>query len=523
MANMECLNNEDHLESVLSNEEQLNSEIDNVVEIVKKYIGSETDYIRVIVDNTTYTIRAELTEQAIENIGKFEVEIVSTLPTENISSTTIYLLPVQNGDSNNYYEEYLYTNEQWELIGTTRIDLSNYATLDTDQEFTGEKSFNKLNIVGENMVPVYEDILQTVTYTYNIENIPSQNPYGFALNEAGYYESTNKGVDKSYAMCKVSFTMYRQDDLIIELINYAESSYDFGVFSHLDKTLSESSNEDTDSSLVYKSYKSEHSGVPTTLTYSQVPAGEHFITIKFRKDSSTAVANDSLQFRIASPTGTADIYVPTIVDYVNYKALISLDEDNNLTINDDKVLTNSNIEKLVDFTNFATTNTDQEITGQKTFASPITNNNNNWGYGLSIATENTPSFAKCYVTTDEYGLSILLGRTNSNSSLPSEAVILGGGNGNKLGNCSVCAGLSSYAGTFSSAFGFGAVAQANYSIQLGQGSNNTANNFQVWDYPMLDKSTGKIPLDRMPTELADLSTQVGDISTLLDTINGESV
>ena len=41
-------------------------------------------------------------------------------------------------------------------------------------------------------------------------------------------------------------------------------------------------------------------------------------------------------------------------------------------------------------------------------------------------------------------------------------------------------------------------ATANYAIQLGQGTNSTANTFQVYTYQMLDGTTGKIPMARLP-------------------------
>lgn len=44
-----------------------------------------------------------------------------------------------------------------------------------------------------------------------------------------------------------------------------------------------------------------------------------------------------------------------------------------------------------------------------------------------------------------------------------------------------------------------AVASAAGSIQLGGGTNNTANSFQIWTYPMLDGTTGKIPVERLPS------------------------
>lgn len=61
---------------------------------------------------------------AIENINSFEVAIVNGLPSENIDDHTIYFVPEQEGSST--YNEYMYVNNRWELIGTTTIDLSNY-------------------------------------------------------------------------------------------------------------------------------------------------------------------------------------------------------------------------------------------------------------------------------------------------------------------------------------------------------------------------------------------------------------
>jgi len=77
----------------------------------------------------------------INEIPKFDIEIVQSLPTQDISTTTIYLVP--NGDnplSGNGYEEYIYINNNWELIGTTNIDLSDYYTKEEVDELIEENS-----------------------------------------------------------------------------------------------------------------------------------------------------------------------------------------------------------------------------------------------------------------------------------------------------------------------------------------------------------------------------------------------
>ena len=55
-------------------------------------------------------------------------QIVDTLPTENISTSTIYLVPSTKPEAENIYDEYIYVNNNWEHIGSTSIDLSDYVT-----------------------------------------------------------------------------------------------------------------------------------------------------------------------------------------------------------------------------------------------------------------------------------------------------------------------------------------------------------------------------------------------------------
>lgn len=47
------------------------------------------------------------------------------LPAQGDSSK-IYLVSVSSSESNNIYEEYIYINNSYELIGTTEVDLSDY-------------------------------------------------------------------------------------------------------------------------------------------------------------------------------------------------------------------------------------------------------------------------------------------------------------------------------------------------------------------------------------------------------------
>ena len=61
--------------------------------------------------------------------GSIKMIIVQALPTENIDESAIYLLPLENPtEEGNNYAEYIYVNNQWELLGRigVQVDLTDY-------------------------------------------------------------------------------------------------------------------------------------------------------------------------------------------------------------------------------------------------------------------------------------------------------------------------------------------------------------------------------------------------------------
>lgn len=83
--------------------------------------------------STTYATKAE-----VSSIPKFAIQVVTELPTSNISNTTVYLLKT-GSESNNLYTEYIYVNNAWEKLGTQAMDLSGYLTK-ADAEKTYQKT-----------------------------------------------------------------------------------------------------------------------------------------------------------------------------------------------------------------------------------------------------------------------------------------------------------------------------------------------------------------------------------------------
>ena len=70
----------------------------------------------------TYT-KAEV-DALVNTISSLTLDIVSELPTSDISTTTIYLIETSAGS--NIYMQYAYINSAWAQLGTTQIDLTGY-------------------------------------------------------------------------------------------------------------------------------------------------------------------------------------------------------------------------------------------------------------------------------------------------------------------------------------------------------------------------------------------------------------
>lgn len=89
--------------------------------------NAETGFITVAVDNLiNYYTKTEVND-LIGQITSISFEVVDVLP-QTGEANKIYLVPSTEGQPQNGYDEYIYVNESWEKIGSTDIDLSQYAT-----------------------------------------------------------------------------------------------------------------------------------------------------------------------------------------------------------------------------------------------------------------------------------------------------------------------------------------------------------------------------------------------------------
>ena len=87
-----------------------------------------------------------INNQSILGSGNIAIDfsfynLVTELPTSNIDTNKIYVLPSESSGDKNLYTEYMYINGSWEIIGTyaASVNLDGYAT----QEWVNEQAFAK--------------------------------------------------------------------------------------------------------------------------------------------------------------------------------------------------------------------------------------------------------------------------------------------------------------------------------------------------------------------------------------------
>ena len=102
--------------------------IDSSIEALKTKVGNKAEGdtqasgLYKLISDTKAALRSEIT-----SIPKFAIEVVESLPVDNISASTVYL--VKDKESvGDLYTEYIYVNGAWENLGKQTVDLSSYST-----------------------------------------------------------------------------------------------------------------------------------------------------------------------------------------------------------------------------------------------------------------------------------------------------------------------------------------------------------------------------------------------------------
>lgn len=135
-------------------------------------LKNDTNFITDTVSNLKNYYNKNEVKELIGKASSLKFEVVTTLPTSNISSSTIYLKKIGT-EGTNIYEEYLYVNNRWEMIGNTSVDLSNYVQKDELIPIVTENSKEAFELELKEVESEYE-IVETNKYlTPNDRQVPT--------------------------------------------------------------------------------------------------------------------------------------------------------------------------------------------------------------------------------------------------------------------------------------------------------------------------------------------------------------
>lgn len=154
----------------------LESEIPDVSNFITNTVDNLVNYYK-----KSETFTKQEVNDLISAITTMDIRVVQTLPTEDISTTTIYFVPKTTAGTNDVYDEYVYVSNAWEHIGSTDIDLSGYQTkIDSSHKLSSDlvDDSNQTNkFVTEN---------EKTTWNTEIENFKSLNDLGIVTLDEFY-------------------------------------------------------------------------------------------------------------------------------------------------------------------------------------------------------------------------------------------------------------------------------------------------------------------------------------------------
>ena len=170
------------------------SDFTNDTGFIIKTVNDLTNYY---LKNEVYT-KDEVTS-LIGAIQQFHYEVVQELP-QTGANNIMYLVPKSTSQTNNVYDEYVYSNG-WEKIGDTEIDLSNYVTITALNQalanYTTTANLTTLLAGKQDVLTAGDNIditnnvisaeIPSDLKVFYIEDNSSQNPFVFEEHETGVY------------------------------------------------------------------------------------------------------------------------------------------------------------------------------------------------------------------------------------------------------------------------------------------------------------------------------------------------
>lgn len=183
-------------------------------------------------------------EQQISLIPKFNTLVVSELPTENISDTTVYLVTGTGTGENNLYEEYIYVKDEdeseggWELLGTqtSNIDLDNYYTkeeidnkgylIEIPSEYItqtelDDKDYAKTSDIPTKVSELENDAQYLDSFEQSIEDIAALSGFYYTFEANHVYKVK---IDSLQEKVQFYFATPSNDEIVNQILIYLDNT-----------------------------------------------------------------------------------------------------------------------------------------------------------------------------------------------------------------------------------------------------------------------------------------------------------
>lgn len=337
------------------------AEINTTVNQFKSSIESVTEFDGRL---TTIEQKSDKDEARINMLVAHGLEETDVHPNEMSEPNTSKVYYYENGDNKLYY---YWNGEGWSQ--TTDIEDPNVAkrirsagiiTAINDDLSNVKISGDKISITADDInlegVVTFEDLSQSGKSTvikgdYITTGVIKSKNYGSIIDSwsvesgdtdysfdlvDGYYESNNKGVRNSVAMCKINFHVTTTSDIKFDACSYAEYNdtggyaVDYGMFGKL--------NIDIDSGSTYKNdnihyhFRNNNSSDDTTIIYPNVEPGDYHIWVLFKKDGTTNEYNDCMRFKFSDDMGLHGMKINLDDGSITTRDF-NVDANGNVTIN----------------------------------------------------------------------------------------------------------------------------------------------------------------------------------------------
>ncbi len=185
-------------------------------------LNNDTGFITTTVNNlVNYYTKADTyskneISKLLKNISAgLSVMVVDSLPSENISATTIYL--VNEGTDNNSYEQWMYISGKFSSLGSTTIDLSAYySKSDIDNLLLGYVTTSSLTTILADYIKKTELASVATSGSYNDLNDLPTIPTTDGLATEKYVDNAIKNIQSNGG--NVDLSVYATQEYVMESI-----------------------------------------------------------------------------------------------------------------------------------------------------------------------------------------------------------------------------------------------------------------------------------------------------------------